>query len=210
MHKKRKINHQEGISDTLTPSFARGAMETRIPKYEMPQGEALPEELVFKVNYLGGEMPTFSLNFSRPGSMVVAQYYNFLRLGMDGYQRIHKASQDVAMHLAGKLAGYKGLELISDGSDIPVFAFRMTEAAEAATNYTVFDMSERLRDRGWQMPAYTFPKNCEQMAVMRVVVREGFNRDLADLLLSDFDRHIEWFRAHPEHKPVKMRRSFRH
>ncbi|MHB9054020.1 MAG: glutamate decarboxylase [Thermoleophilia bacterium] len=172
--------------------------------------EALPEELVFKVNYLGGEMPTFSLNFSRPGSQVVAQYYNFLRLGKDGYRRIHKASQDVALYLSGRLAGYKQIELISDGSDIPVFAFRMTKEAEKSTNYTVFDMSERLRDRGWQVPAYTFPKNCEHIAALRVVVREGFNRDLADLLLGDFERHMEWFKAHPEHKPKKTGHSFRH
>ncbi|MFA5808981.1 MAG: pyridoxal-dependent decarboxylase [Thermoleophilia bacterium] len=172
--------------------------------------EALPEELVFKVNYLGGEMPTFSLNFSRPGSQVVAQYYNFLRLGMDGYRRIHKASQDVALYLSGKLAGYEELELISDGSDIPVFAFRMTEEAKKSANYTVFDISERLRDRGWQLPAYTFPKNCEHIAALRVVVREGFSRDMADLLLGDFERHMEWFRAHPEHKPRKSGHSFRH
>lgn len=172
--------------------------------------EALPEELVFKVNYLGGEMPTFSLNFSRPGSQVVAQYYNFLRLGMDGYRRIHQASQDVALYLSGKLAAYEELELITDGSDIPVFAFRMTEEAKKHTNYTVFDMSERLRDRGWQMPAYTFPKNCEHIAALRVVVREGFNRDMADLLISDFERHMEWFKAHPEHRPKKSGHSFRH
>ncbi|MHB1325940.1 MAG: glutamate decarboxylase [Thermoleophilia bacterium] len=172
--------------------------------------EALPEELIFKVNYLGGEMPTFSLNFSRPGGQVVAQYYNFLRLGKDGYRRIQKASQDVALYLSGKLAGYEEIELISDGSDIPVFAFRITEAAEKSTNYTVFDMSERLRDRGWQLPAYTFPKNCEHIAALRVVVKEGFNRDLADLLLTDFERHLEWFKAHPEHKPKKSGHSFRH
>lgn len=172
--------------------------------------DALPEELIFKVNYLGGEMPTFSLNFSRPGSMVVAQYYNFLRLGMDGYRRIQKASQDVALYLSGKLAAYDEIELLSDGSDIPVFAFRMAEAAEASTNYTVFDMSERLRDRGWQVPAYTFPRNCEHVAALRVVVREGFNRDLADLLLGDFERHMEWFKAHPEHRPKRSGHSFRH
>ena len=96
------------------------------------------------------------------------------------------------------------------GSDIPVFAFRMSKEAEESTNYTVFDMSERLRDRGWQMPAYTFPKNCEHIAALRVVVREGFNRDLADLLLEDFERHIAWFKAHPEHKPKKSGHSFRH
>ncbi|MHB8859420.1 MAG: glutamate decarboxylase [Thermoleophilia bacterium] len=172
--------------------------------------DALPEELIFKVNYLGGEMPTFSLNFSRPGSQIVAQYYNFLRLGKEGYRRIHQASQDVALYLSGRLARYKEIELITDGGDIPVFAFRMTKEAERSTNYTVFDMSERLRDRGWQLPAYTFPKNCEHIAALRIVVKEGFNRDLADLLLGDFERHMEWFKAHPEHKPKKSGHSFRH
>ncbi|MHB1391232.1 MAG: glutamate decarboxylase [Thermoleophilia bacterium] len=171
---------------------------------------ALPQELIFRVNYLGGEMPTFSLNFSRPGSQVVAQYYNFLRLGKAGYRRIHQASQDVALYLSGKLAAYEEFQLLSDGSDIPVFAFRMTAAAVASANYTVFDISERLRDRGWQVPAYTFPKNCEHIAALRVVVREGFNRDLADMLLGDFARHMEWFRVHPEHKPKQTGHSFRH
>jgi len=115
----------------------------------------------------------------------------------------------VALYLSGKLAEYDEIELISDGGDIPVFAFRMTEAAEKSTNYTVFDMSERLRDRGWQLP-YTFPKNCEHVAALRVVVKEGFNRDLADLLLGDFERHMEWFKAHPEHKPKKSGHSFPH
>jgi glutamate decarboxylase len=172
--------------------------------------QALPRELIFKVNYLGGEMPTFSLNFSRPGNQVVAQYYNFLRLGHDGYRRIHQASQDVALYLSGKIAEYPFFELITDGGDIPVFAFRGTESAKRKTNYTVFDLSERLRDRGWQVPAYTFPKNCEHIAALRVVVKEGFNHDMADMLLSDIGRHIEWFKAHPEHKPKHSGTSFRH
>lgn len=172
--------------------------------------DALPQELVFKVNYLGGEMPTFSLNFSRPGSQVVAQYYNFLRLGRDGYRRIHKASQDVALYLSRGLAAHEEIELVTDGSDIPVFAFRMTEAAEKTRNYTVFDISTRLRGRGWQVPAYTFPRNCEHIAVLRIVVKEGFNRDLADMLLDDFERQMKWFNKHPEHRPKKSGHSFRH
>ena len=172
---------------------------------------ALPEELVFKVNYLGGEMPTFSLNFSRPGNQIVAQYYNFLRLGKDGFRRIHQACQDVALYLSGSLEkNYPLIELISDGSDIPVFAFRMSATAEASTNYTVFDLSERLRDRGWQVPAYTFPENCKHIAVLRIVVKEGFNRDMADMLLADFDRHIKWFKDHPEHKPKQTGSHFSH
>lgn len=173
--------------------------------------EALPEELVFKVNYLGGEMPTFSLNFSRPGNQVLAQYYNFLRLGKDGYRRIHKACQDVALYLSGKLdETYPLLDLITDGSDIPVFAFRMSEEAKRMTNYTVFDLSERLRDRGWQVPAYTFPRKCEHIAALRIVVKEGFNRDMADMLLDDIHRHVDWFKAHPEHKPKQTGSHFSH
>lgn len=173
--------------------------------------DALPKELVFKVNYLGGEMPTFSLNFSRPGNQIVAQYFNFLRLGRDGYRRIHKACRDVALYLSSTLKKRHPLvELITDGSDIPVFAFRLSDEGLKMTNYTVFDLSERLRDRGWQVPAYTFPKNCEHIAALRIVVKEGFNHDMADMLLDDIDRHVQWFKDHPEHKPKPSGSHFHH
>jgi len=144
---------------------------------------ALPEDLVFKVNYLGGQMPTFALNFSRSGSNVVAQYYNFLRLGFDGYRRVQQACQDVARYLAGQIAGLGPFELLSDGRDLPVLAFRLRDPH--AAGYTVFDLSERLRQRGWLVPAYTFPANMQDTAVLRIVVRNGFSADLADLLITD-------------------------
>lgn len=172
--------------------------------------EALPEELIFKVNYLGGDMPTFAINFSRPGNYVVAQYYNFLRLGFEGYRRIHKASQDVALYLSAEIAKLGPFDLLSDGSDIPVFAFKLKDKVVKAANYTVFDVSDRLRQRGWQVPAYTFPKNCEHIAALRIVVKEGFSRDLADMLLDDLRRHIEWFDAHPKHEPTQCRTCFGH
>ncbi len=84
---------------------------------------ALPEELVFKVNYLGGEMPTFALNFSRPGAQVVAQYYTFLRLGFAGMQAVQQASRDVATALAAKIGEMAEYRLISRGDELPVFAF---------------------------------------------------------------------------------------
>ncbi len=170
--------------------------------------EALPEELVFEVSYLGGKMPTFSLNFSRPASQVVAQYYNFLRLGRDGYRRVLATCRDTALYLSHSLAeNHPEIRLVSDGGQVPAFAFSI-EAEDAG--FTVFDLSQRLRDRGWQVPAYHFPRNCEQLAVMRIVVREGFNRDLADVLLADFRRHLEWFAAHPEHRPRRSGSHFRH
>jgi glutamate decarboxylase len=172
---------------------------------------ALPEDLVFKVNYLGGEMPTFALNFSRSGANVAAQYYNFLRLGFDGYQRVQQACQDVARQLAGKIARMEPFELLSDGSDLPVFAFRIRDES---AGFTVFDLSERLRTRGWILPAYTFPANLEHVAVLRVVVRNGFSQDLADLLLNDIKSHVRTLAAHPRSHvplaPASERQSFAH
>jgi len=173
--------------------------------------EALPEDLVFRVNYLGGNMPTFALNFSRPGSQVVAQYYNFLRLGYDGYRRVQQVSQDVAMGLSGSIAKMGPFELLSDGSELPVFAFKLRDDI---TGYTVFDLSERLRQRGWQVPAYTFPADLQDLAVMRIVVRNGFSHDLAGLLLEELRRQTEFLAAHPQHTltPAEMakRETFHH
>jgi glutamate decarboxylase len=147
--------------------------------------DALPEELVFHVNYLGGDMPTFALNFSRPGAQVVAQYYNFLRLGFEGYRRVQQMCRDVATRLSAEIAELDAFELITDGSQTPVFAFRVREGVD---NFTVFDVSAALRERGWLLPAYTFPANRTDLAVLRVVVRNGFSHDLADLLLEDLRR----------------------
>jgi glutamate decarboxylase len=154
---------------------------------------ALPDDLVFKVNYLGGEMPTFALNFSRPGGNVIAQYYNFLRLGFEGYRKVQQACQDVARHLAGQIAAMGPFELLSDGTELPVLAFRLTGDA----GYTVFDLSERLRQRGWLVPAYTFPQDMQDTAVLRIVVRNGFSRDLADALLADLRTQVGVLAAMP-------------
>jgi glutamate decarboxylase len=97
-------------------------------------------------------------------------------------------------------------QLLSNGSDIPVFAFALKEA----TNFTVFDISERLRDRGWLVPAYTFPKNREDLAALRIVVKEGFSRDMADLLLNDIGRHLRFFATQPGYKPKEEHSQFRH
>jgi glutamate decarboxylase len=156
-------------------------------------------------------MPTFALNFSRSGANVAAQYYNFLRLGFHGYQRIQRACQDVAMHLSGQIARMEPFELLSDGSDLPVLAFRIRDES---AGFTVFDLSERLRTRGWLVPAYTFPANLEHVSVLRVVVRNGFSKDLADLLLSDVQRHVRVLAAHPRSHvplaPAGKRQSFAH
>jgi glutamate decarboxylase len=143
---------------------------------------ALPDELVFHVNYLGGDMPTFALNFSRPGAQVVAQYYNFLRLGFEGYRRVQQACRDTATWLSSHIAQLGPFALVSDGSALPVFAFRM---ADGVKGYSVFDVSEVLRVKGWLVPAYTMPPKLEHMGVLRVVVRNGFSHDLGHMLVDD-------------------------
>src|SRR3954453_3408287 len=133
--------------------------------------DALPGDLVFDVDYLGGNMPTFTLNFSRPGSQVAAQYYNFLRLGFDGYRAVQQTSRDVARHLADAIAAMDDFELLSDGSELPAFAFRLADGVDA---YSVYDVQNRLREYKWIVPAYKFPKDLDDMHVLRVVVRNGF------------------------------------
>ncbi|TDC17498.1 glutamate decarboxylase [Actinomadura bangladeshensis] len=157
--------------------------------------EALPEDLVFRVNYLGGDMPTFALNFSRPGAQVVAQYYNFLRLGFDGFRRVQRTCRDVATGLASEIGRLGPFEPLTDGGDIPVFAFRVREDVRA---FTVFDVSAALREAGWLVPAYTFPENRTDLAVLRVVVRNGFGHDLADLFLDDLRRALPRLEAQRE------------
>ncbi|MFG2500848.1 glutamate decarboxylase [Streptomyces sp. NPDC048441] len=155
---------------------------------------ALPEELVFRVNYLGGDMPTFALNFSRPGAQVAAQYYTFLRLGREGYRDVQQATRDVARGLAKRVESLGDFQLLTRGDDLPVFTFTTTPEVTA---YDVFDVSRRLRERGWLVPAYTFPPHRQDLAVCRVVCRNGFSTDLADLLHDDLVRLLPELRRQP-------------
>ncbi|MEY9843869.1 glutamate decarboxylase [Streptacidiphilus sp. MAP5-3] len=156
--------------------------------------EALPEELVFRVNYLGGDMPTFALNFSRPGAQVIAQYYAFLRLGRAGYTAVQQATRDVARRLADGIEEIGPFRLLTRGDELPVFAFTLKDDV---TNFDVFDVSRRLRERGWLVPAYTFPENRTDLAVLRIVCRNGFSLDLANLLLEDLCRLLPELQSQP-------------
>jgi glutamate decarboxylase len=156
--------------------------------------DALPDELIFRVNYLGDTMPTFALNFSRPGAQVVAQYYNFLRLGFEGYRRVQQYARDVATGLSARLDELGPFDLLTRGDELPVFAFALKPEVD---NYTVFDLSLALRERGWQVPAYTFPENRTDLAALRVVVRRGFTHDMADLLVADVKRQLKRLEQQP-------------
>ncbi|MET9514953.1 glutamate decarboxylase [Streptomyces sp. NPDC002994] len=169
----------------------------------------LPEELVFRVNYLGGDMPTFALNFSRPGAQVVAQYYTFLRLGRDGYRAVQQASRDVARGLAERVEAMGDFRLLSRGDELPVFAFT---TASDVRSFDVFDVSRRLRERGWLVPAYTFPENRQDLAVLRIVCRNGFSADLAGLLMESLGELLPELRAQrePATRDAAAATSFHH
>jgi glutamate decarboxylase len=170
-------------------------------------GDALPEELVFHVNYLGGEMPTLALNFSRPAAQVVAQYYTFLRLGFDGFRRVQQECRDVATYLAGEVERLGDFRLLTRGEQLPVFAFAM---GDHVTNISVFDVSAGLRERGWIVPAYTLPPEREDLSALRIVVRNGFNRELADLLLADLRRLLPRLRKQTQPSRGPEEGSFDH
>ncbi|MBC2932347.1 glutamate decarboxylase [Nocardioides sp. zg-1228] len=146
----------------------------------------LPEDLVFEVSYLGGEMPTFALNFSRPGAQVLLQYYMFLRLGYEGYRSVQQESQKVAKFLAEGIAKIDAFELWNDASDIPVFAWRLKKGH--TDNWNLYHLQDRLRMKGWLVPAYPMPDDMTDLTVQRIVVRNGLSMDLAADLLADIEK----------------------
>lgn len=163
----------------------------------------LVEDLKFYVSYLGGEMATFAINFSRPGSQICAQYYNFLRLGKKGYAEIQSSLQKIALHLSSNIAKMGPFKLISKGDDIPVFAWTLKGKAP----FTLYELAERLRLRGWLVPAYPMPKNRDDLVVQRIAVKNGFSFDMADMLLKDIKKAVDYFYSKKKKKPVHQ---FRH
>jgi glutamate decarboxylase len=150
----------------------------------------LPKELVFDVNYLGGDMPTFTLNFSRPGGQVIASYYTFLRLGREGYTKVQRATYGVAQRIAAGIDGFGRFDLVfaaDPAEGIPA----VTWTARDGDNSLLFDLADNLRMRGWLVPAYTLPADRTETAVQRIVVRHGVSADMADLLLADFARALD-------------------
>lgn len=164
--------------------------------------EDLPEKLIFNVNYLGGEMPTFALNFSRPAGQIVTQYYNLLRLGRQGYKRIHSACYDSARYICKELKKFGLFEIVYDGvGGLPAVCWKMKD--DVNPGFSLYDLSDKVRSRGWQIAAYSMPEKMKKMVVMRILVRHGFSFDMAVLLINDIKRCIDLFKEHPVSVPLR-------
>lgn len=148
---------------------------------------SLPKELIFDVNYLGGSMPTFTLNFSRGSAMVVAQYYNYLRLGKEGFRKIVSNMMSVTDYLCKEIEKLDKFTLLGERRMEPVISL----ALKHADAYTVYDVSRRLKEKGWIVPAYSLPQNAQDVHSLRIVIKENFSRSLASDFLAHLNEVIE-------------------
>ncbi|MCK1796245.1 glutamate decarboxylase [Streptomyces sp. XM4193] len=152
--------------------------------------ELLPDDLVFRVSYLGGEMPTFALNFTRPAGEIVAQYYTLLRLGHEGYRAVLTACRRTACALAGDISSMGPFRLLYDGGTaLPAVSWTLADPDRAG--FTLHDLTDRLRRRGWQVPAYPLPADREQTVVQRVLIRHGISHDKIALLVDDIRAAVD-------------------
>lgn len=147
----------------------------------------LPNDLVFTVNYLGDEMPTYTLNFSKGSAMLLAQYYSFLRLGKSGYTRIMENIMGNASYLEKALLQNGNFKIESKKRILPVLTFSIANEQ----SFTVFDLSDKMREKGWIIPAYTLPPNAENIEVMRIVLKENQSRDMVDMIIKDLNGSFE-------------------
>lgn len=158
------------------------------------QKQDLHDDLVFHVNYLGGDQASFTLNFSKGSGTIVGQYYQFLRLGKTGYRQVIANCMVNAQYLREKLLDTGKVDIVDKGH-IPCVAWALKDTSK----YTVFDIQDKLSNKAWIVPAYTCPKGAESLAIMRVVVKEDFSRDLAGMLVDDIKAAMDWLEHHPTH-----------
>ncbi|XP_042500903.1 glutamate decarboxylase 4-like [Macadamia integrifolia] len=148
--------------------------------------EELPEELIFHINYLGADQPTFTLNFSKGSSQIIAQYYQFIRMGFEGYKNVMRNCMENARILREGLVRTGHFEIVSKDNGVPLVAF----AFKDKNKNLAFKLSKALRHYGWIVPAYTMPANAEHVIILRVVVREDLSRQLIEKLLSNVETSL--------------------
>ena len=162
--------------------------------------EDLPEELIFHINYLGADQPTFTLNFSKGSSQIIAQYYQLIRLGLEGYRNIMENCRDNMIVLKEGIEKIGRFNVVSKDDGVPLVAFSLKDNSF----HNEFEISEMLRRFGWIVPAYTMPPDAEHITVLRVVIREDFSRTLAERLVRDIERVLHELDTMPSKISAKL------
>lgn len=169
----------------------------------------LPDDLIFRVDYLGGDLPTFALNFSRPAGEIIAQYYNFIRHGRNGYRALQQACLDTARSLADEVTAMGPFDMVYDGrGGLPAIAYTLRDPMRAG--FSLYDLSDRLRMRGWQIASYPLPPDRQDTVVQRILIRYGVSRDMATMLADDIRCALTHFSKHPLAPSVQHRPSYHH
>ena len=150
----------------------------------------LPKDMSFSVNYLGANITQVGLNFSRPAAQILGQYYNFIHLGFEGYKEIHSNSMAIAKYCHEQIGAMSCFKNYSERLENPLFIWALKPEYEKNAKWTLYDLQDKLMQHGWMVPAYSMPKNIEDMVVMRIVVRQGMSRDMADMLIGDIKNAV--------------------
>ena len=137
------------------------------------------EKLVFYVNYLGGEVPTATLNFSKSSATILVQYYAILRLGREGYTRVMRHALDHAQYLRDRLTKSGKFQIMNKTQRIPVVALTLDKSVK---RYNEFDISNKVRERGWILSAYSMPPDAQEINSLCIVIRPHLNSTVVEIL----------------------------
>ena len=149
----------------------------------------VPQDLIFNVSYLGGEMPTMAINFSRSASQIIGQYYNFVRYGFDGYREIHQRTHEVAKYIIKEIKKTGRFKVVNGAQHLPILSYALKD--DHAQEWNLYDLSDRLRMRGWQVPTYPMPDNLNNLIVQRIVCRADLGMNVAIEFIEDFKACLE-------------------
>lgn len=155
----------------------------------------LPADMSFTVDYLGAEVTQVGLNYSRPAAQILGQYYQFIRLGFEGYKEVQTNSMGVAQYLHSKVGSMPEFQPYAPEVPNPIVVWLMKPEVQKAAKWTLYDLQDKLAQHGWMVPAYAMPKDIETTVVMRVLCKQGLTIDMVDQLLNDIASSVKELNA---------------
>lgn len=164
----------------------------------------LPADMAFTVDYLGAEVTQVGLNYSRPAAQILGHYYQFIRLGFEGYKNVQYNSLEVAKYLHSQLALMPEFVNYADDVPNPIVTWLMKPEVQKTAKWTLYDLQDKLMQHGWMVPAYAMPANIQDMVLMRVLCKQGFSRDMCDQLLNDIKSAVAELNALEYPTPTRI------